>query len=377
MVLKKRRYSRPVQVGSVTVGGLAPVSVQSMTNTDTRDVKATLRQIDALKEAGCEIVRLAVPDQEAAGALREICRRAPLPLVADIHFDYRLALAAIEAGVAGLRLNPGNIGGPERVRAVAKAAKERGIPIRIGVNAGSLEKSVREREGGVTPEGMVESALRQAALLEEEGHSAIVLSLKASDVPLTIRAYELAAERCDYPLHLGITEAGTPWRGTIRSAVGIGALLAQGIGDTIRVSLTGDPVEEVRVGYEILKALNLRQRGPVLISCPTCGRCQIDLIRLAEEVEKALAALELPLKIAVMGCAVNGPGEAADADFGLAGGRGGGLIFRQGQIVKKVPEAELVAALLGEIKKAYPEAFPAENDKVGKDPGLGTKSNSG
>jgi (E)-4-hydroxy-3-methylbut-2-enyl-diphosphate synthase len=367
-VLKKRRYSRPVQVGSVTVGGLAPVSVQSMTNTDTRDIKATLRQIEALKEAGCEIVRLAVPDEEAAGALKEICRRAPLPLVADIHFDYRLALAAIEAGVAGLRLNPGNIGGPERVRAVAKAAKERGIPIRIGVNAGSLEKSIREREGGVTPEGMVESALRQAALLEEEGHSAIVLSLKASDVPLTIRAYELAAARCDYPLHLGITEAGTPWRGTIRSAVGIGALLAQGIGDTIRVSLTGDPVEEVRVGYEILKALNLRQRGPVLISCPTCGRCQVDLIRLAQEVEKSLAGLEVPLKIAVMGCAVNGPGEAADADFGIAGGRGAGLIFRHGQIAKKVPEAELVSALLGEIKKAYPEAFPAENDGAGMPP---------
>jgi (E)-4-hydroxy-3-methylbut-2-enyl-diphosphate synthase len=339
-----------------------------MTNTDTRDIKATLRQIEALKEAGCEIVRLAVPDEEAAGALKELCRRAPLPLVADIHFDYRLALAAIEAGVAGLRLNPGNIGGPERVRAVAKAAKERGIPIRIGVNAGSLEKSIREREGGVTPEGMVESALRQAALLEEEGHSAIVLSLKASDVPLTIRAYELAAARCDYPLHLGITEAGTPWRGTIRSAVGIGALLAQGIGDTIRVSLTGDPVEEVRVGYEILKALNLRQRGPVLISCPTCGRCQVDLIRLAQEVEKSLAGLEVPLKIAVMGCAVNGPGEAADADFGIAGGRGAGLIFRHGQIAKKVPEAELVSALLGEIKKAYPEAFPAENDGAGMPP---------
>jgi len=355
--MKKRRYSRPVQVGPVTVGGLAPVSVQSMTNTDTRDVKATERQIAALAAAGCEIVRVAVPDQEAAAALEELCRKAPVPLVADIHFDYRLALAALKAGVAGLRLNPGNIGGPERVRAVAQAARERGVPIRIGVNAGSLEKSLRERYGGVTPEGMVESALRQAALLEEEGQQAIILSLKASDVPLTMAAYKLAAERCTYPLHLGITEAGTPWRGTIRSAVGLGALLAEGIGDTIRVSLTGDPVEEVRVGYEILKALNLREHGPVLISCPTCGRCRIDLVRLAKEVERAVAGLALPLKIAVMGCAVNGPGEAAEADFGIAGGRGAGLIFRRGEIVRKVPEAELVPALLAEIEAAYPGAL--------------------
>lgn len=346
-----------MQVGSVTIGGDAPVSVQSMTNTDTRDVTATLNQIAALAAAGCELVRVAVPDQEAADALTVICRRSPIPVIADIHFDYRLALAAIKAGVAKLRLNPGNIGGPERVRAVALAAKDRGVPIRIGVNAGSLEKAIREQEGGVTPAGMVESALKQAALLEDAGHGAIVLSLKAFDVPVTVAAYELAAEKCDYPLHLGITEAGTPWRGTIRSAVGIGTLLAQGIGDTIRVSLTGDPVEEVRVGYEILKALNLRERGPVLISCPTCGRCQVDLVRLAQELEKALAGVTLPVKVAVMGCAVNGPGEAADADFGLAGGRGAGLIFRHGKIVKKVPESELVAALLAEIRTAYPGAL--------------------
>ncbi|MGI6604182.1 MAG: flavodoxin-dependent (E)-4-hydroxy-3-methylbut-2-enyl-diphosphate synthase [Firmicutes bacterium] len=352
-----RRASRSVKVGSVTIGGGAPISVQSMTNTDTRDAATTLRQVNELAAAGCEIVRVAVPDQEAAEALGQICRQAPVPIVADIHFDYRLALAALAAGAHGLRLNPGNIGGPERVQAVARAACERGVPIRVGVNAGSLEKAIREREGGVTASGMVESALAQARLLEEAGLSDIVISLKASDVPLTIAAYELAAERCDYPLHLGITEAGTPMRGTIRSAVGLGALLARGIGDTIRVSLTGDPVEEVQVGYEILKALNLRQRGPVLISCPTCGRCEVNLIGLAQQVEQAISGLDLPLKIAVMGCVVNGPGEAAEADFGVAGGRGRGLIFRQGQVVRNVTEEELVPALLAELEAAYPGPF--------------------
>lgn len=351
-MLALRRRSREVRVGDVVVGGEATISVQSMTNTDTRDEKSTMRQIVELSDAGCDIVRVAVPDREAAQVLPSLCRSSPVPLVADIHFDYRLALMAVEAGVAALRLNPGNIGGPERVRKVALAAKERGIPIRIGVNAGSLEKDIRDQYGGISAAAMVISALKQAALLEEVGHSAIILSLKASNVPLTVAAYRLAAEKCDYPLHLGITEAGTVWRGSIRSAVGLGVLLYHGIGDTIRVSLTGDPVEEVRVGYQILESLELRQCGPVIISCPTCGRCQIDLVKLTQEVEAAVADIKAPIKIAVMGCAVNGPGEAAEADFGVAGGHRAGIVFRRGQIVRKVPEEQLAAALLGEIKAA-------------------------
>jgi (E)-4-hydroxy-3-methylbut-2-enyl-diphosphate synthase len=349
-VVRPRRNCRQVMVGNVLVGHGAPISVQSMTNTDTRDVKRTLYQISELADVGCEIVRVAVPDKEAAEALHYLCRSTPVPLVADIHFDYRLALLALEAGIAGLRINPGNIGDPDRVKKLALMAKEREVPIRIGVNAGSLDKKIQEEHGGITAEGMVKSALQQAVLLEDTGHSAIVLSLKASDIPLMIAAYRLAANKCDYPLHLGVTEAGTVGPGTIRSAVGLGVLLYEGIGDTIRVSLTGNPIEEVKAGYQILQSLNLRERGPVIISCPTCGRCQIDLIKLTQEVEKAVSSLKVPLRIAVMGCAVNGPGEAAGADFGVAGGRGSGLLFRRGKIVRKVPEEQLASALLEEIR---------------------------
>jgi len=321
-----------------------------MTSTDTRDVKGTLEQIARLKEAGCEIVRVAVPDREAALAIGKLKAGTDLPLVADIHFDYRLALLCLEQGVDKLRLNPGNIGDRERVRQVVARARERGVPIRIGVNAGSLERDLVQKYGRHSPQALVESALRHVAILEAEGFHDIVISLKATDVVVTLEAYKLIAQRTDYPLHVGITEAGTLWAGTIRSAVGIGSLLSLGIGDTIRVSLTADPVEEVRVAYEILKALGLRERGPVLISCPTCGRCEIDLMTLAREVEEKLKGIKAPLKVAVMGCVVNGPGEAADADFGIAGGRGVGLLFRKGQVIKKLPQDQLVPALLAEIE---------------------------
>lgn len=346
----QRRHSRLVRVGNVKIGAGHPIVVQSMTNTDTRDVQATVNQIARLKEAGCEIVRLAVPDREAALALGEIKARTDLPLVADIHFDYRLALLSLQQGVDKLRLNPGNIGGRETVRAVVAAARERGVPIRIGVNAGSLEGDLAEKYGRNSAQALVESALRHVAILEAEDFTDIVISLKSTDVPVTLEAYRLIAQQVEYPLHVGITEAGTTWVGTIRSAVGIGALLAQGIGDTIRVSLTADPVEEVQVAYEILKSLNLRERGPVIISCPTCGRCQIPLEKLAREVEEKTRGIEAPLKIAVMGCVVNGPGEAADADFGIAGGKDVGLIFRHGRVVKRLPADQLVPALLEEIK---------------------------
>ncbi len=351
----QRRYSRPVILGNVQVGGGAPVTVQSMTNTDTRDVRATLDQIHRLVREGCEIVRVAVPDLQAARALKEIKAGCPIPLVADIHFDYRLALAALESGVDGLRINPGNIGGRERVAAIVKAAREKKVPIRIGVNAGSLEKDLLARYGGPTPRAMVESALRHIRLLEEMGYREIKVSLKASHVPVMIEAYRLLARQVEYPFHVGVTEAGTVRSGTIKSAVGIGALLAEGIGDTIRVSLTGDPVEEVRVGYAILKALGLRQRGIDLISCPTCGRTCIDLERIAMEVEERLSWVDKPLKVAVMGCAVNGPGEASHADVGIAGGRGFGLLFRKGRIIGRFPEKDLVDALLREVEKILQE----------------------
>ncbi|RKO66316.1 flavodoxin-dependent (E)-4-hydroxy-3-methylbut-2-enyl-diphosphate synthase [Desulfofundulus salinus] len=351
----QRRHTRPIYLGGVQVGGEAPVSVQSMTNTDTRDVQATLDQIDRLVQAGCEIVRVAVPDQQAARALKEIKARCPIPLVADIHFDYRLALAALESGVDGLRINPGNIGGRERVAAVVDAARKRKVPIRIGVNAGSLEKDLLAEHGGPTPRAMVESALRHIRLLEEMDYREIKVSLKASDVPVMLEAYRLLAREVDYPFHVGVTEAGTVRSGTIKSAVGIGALLAQGIGDTIRVSLTGDPVEEVRVGYEILKALGLRRRGIELISCPTCGRTCIDLERIALEVEERLSWVDKPLKVAVMGCAVNGPGEASHADVGIAGGKGIGILFRGGHIVERVPEKDLVDALVREVENILSE----------------------
>ena len=340
--------TKQITLGNLAIGAGAPISVQSMCNTDTRDVKATLAQIEKLQAAGCEIVRCAVPDQTAAAALAAIKRGCAIPLVADIHFDYKLAITALEAGVDGLRLNPGNIGERWKVEEVVKACAERQAPIRIGVNGGSLEKELLQKYGHATAEAMVESALGHIRILEELNCREIKVSLKASDIRRTVQAYRLLADQVDYPLHIGITEAGTTWSGTIKSAVGLGTLLYDGIGDTLRVSLTGDPVEEVRVGFEILKSLGLRQRGPVFVSCPTCGRCQIDLIGIAEEVEKRLHDLPVPLTIAVMGCVVNGPGEAREADLGIAGGKGQGLLFRHGEVVRKVPQAELADALVEE-----------------------------
>ena len=337
-------------VGGVPVGGGAPVTVQSMCNTPTSDADATLAQIRRLAAAGCDIIRVAVPDAAAADAMERICAESPLPVVADIHFDYRLALRCAAAGAAKIRINPGNIGASEHVRAVAEACGERGIPIRIGINAGSLEKRLLEKYGAPTAEAMVESAADHAALLERFGFDDICLSLKASSVSLMLAAYRLAAERFSYPLHLGVTEAGTLLQGTVQSAMGIGALLLAGIGDTIRVSLTADPEEEVRAGIAILKAANLRG-GVKLISCPTCGRTQIDLIAAASEVERRLAACRRSITVAVMGCVVNGPGEARGADYGLAGGKGEAALFRKGEIVRKVPESGMVDALMELIEQ--------------------------
>jgi len=346
----KRRQTKPVYIGKVRVGGGAPVSVQSMTNTDTRNITATISQINELAACGCEIIRVAVPDREAAEALPFILKGIDIPLIADIHFDYRLALAAIRAGVDGLRINPGNIGGRERVKEVVAAAQDRELPIRIGVNAGSLEKDLLERDGRVTAAAMVESAMRHISMLEEFNFTSIKVSLKASDIPLMLEAYRLLAGLTDYPFHIGVTEAGTVRYGTIKSAVGIGILLNEGIGDTIRVSLTGDPRHEVRVGYDILKSLGIRRRGAEIISCPTCGRTQIDLVKIAGEVEEKLQYLDKPIKVAVMGCVVNGPGEAREADIGIAGGKGAGIIFRKGKVIKKVVEEKLVEELLKEIE---------------------------
>ncbi len=346
----ERRFSREVKLGTLSIGGDAPISVQSMTNTDTQDVIATIAQARELEAAGCEVIRVAVPGMAAASVLGDIKAGISAPLVADIHFDHRLALKALEEGVDGLRINPGNIGDAEDVRAVVEAATEKGAPIRIGVNAGSLEKDLLQKYGHATPEAMVESAMRHVKILNEMDFHDIVISLKASDPLRTIQAYRLIAERVDYPLHLGVTEAGTAFAGSIRSAVGIGVLLAEGIGDTIRVSLTDDPVKEVRAGYEILKSLGLRSYGPTIISCPTCGRCKIDLIRIAREVEERLANVKEPLKIAVMGCVVNGPGEAREADVGIAGGRGKGILFRKGEKLRGVPEEKLVEELMEEVK---------------------------
>ena len=351
----QRKITRQIHIGAVAIGGGAPVSVQSMTNTKTQDAQATARQIEALAAAGCDIVRLAVPDKEAAANIGRIKAQTTVPLVADIHFDYRLALQAIEQGIDALRLNPGNIGGAENVRRVAEAAKARGIPIRIGVNAGSLDKRLLAKYGGVTAEALVESALEHVRLLEEQDFHDMKISLKAHDVPLTLAAYRLMSERCDYPLHLGITEAGTVRSGIIKSAVGIGALLAEGIGDTLRVSLTGDPIVEVRVAREILKSLGLRDYGPTLISCPTCGRTAIDLPSIAERVEERLSGIARPIQVAVMGCVVNGPGEARGADVGIAGGKGVGLVFRKGEIVRQVKEEELVEELFREIDSILEE----------------------
>jgi (E)-4-hydroxy-3-methylbut-2-enyl-diphosphate synthase len=351
----KRRETRVLQIGNVKIGGNNPIVVQSMTNTKTENAPDTIRQINALADLGCEIIRCAVPTMEAAKAISEIKKGIHIPVIADIHFDYRLALAALEAGVDGLRLNPGNIGGRDRVEAVVKAAKERDIPIRIGVNAGSLPKDLLEKYGHPTAEAMVEAAWRHIHILEDLQYRNIKISLKAHDVPLTVDAYRLLAGQCDYPLHLGITEAGTVHSGIIKSAVGIGTLLAEGIGDTIRVSLTGEPANEVKVAYQILKSLDLREYGPTLISCPTCGRTSIHLEKLALEVEKRLADIKDPISVAVMGCVVNGPGEAREADVGLAGGKGEGLIFRKGEILRKVPEEKLIDELFIEIQKILSE----------------------
>ena len=343
-----RHKTRQIKLGDLSIGGDAPVSVQSMCNTDTRDVAATLAQMKALQDARCEIIRCAVPDAEAADALSAIRKGCQIPLIADIHFDYKLALAAVENGVDGLRLNPGNIGDRWKVEDVVKICAERNVPIRIGVNAGSLERELLQKYGHPTAEAMVESALGHIRILEELNYRNIKVSLKASDIDRTVAAYRLLAQQVDYPLHIGITEAGTTWAGTIKSAIGLGSLLYDGIGDTLRVSLTGDPVEEVRVGWEILKSLRLREKGPIFVSCPTCGRCEIGLIEIAEEVECRLADFPQPLTIAVMGCVVNGPGEAREADLGIAGGAGQGILFRHGEIVRKVPQNDLADALVDE-----------------------------
>lgn len=351
----ERRKSRTIAIGQVTIGGENPVAVQSMTNTKTENIPATVDQIHRLTDRGCEIIRCAVPTLEAAQALKEIRKQIAIPLVADIHFDYRLALAALESGVDALRLNPGNIGGRERVEKVVEAARQRQVPIRIGVNAGSLPKDLLEKYGHPTAEALVEAAWRHIHILEEMDYNNIVISLKAHDVPLTLAAYRLMARECDYPLHVGITEAGTIRSGLIKSAVGIGTLLAEGIGDTIRVSLTGDPLAEIDAGFEILKSLGLRQHGPTLVSCPTCGRTCWSLEKVAKEVEARLAEIPEPITVAVMGCVVNGPGEAREADVGIAGGKGEGLLFRKGQILRKVPEARLVEELFEEIQKITDE----------------------
>jgi (E)-4-hydroxy-3-methylbut-2-enyl-diphosphate synthase len=342
---------REVRIGTVTIGGGHPVAVQSMTSTDTRNIKATVQQIQRLEEAGCEIVRVAVPDEEAIHAFSKIKKNIKIPLVADIHFNYRLALAAIEAGADKVRINPGNIGGEDRLKEVAKAAGKAGIAMRVGVNAGSLERDLVDKYNGPTARGMVESARRALDVLEQGDFRDIVVSLKASDVRQTVEAYTLMREECNYPLHLGVTEAGTPKTGLIRSALGIGTLLMHGIGETFRVSLTADPVEEVHAAWEILKALRLRSHGPMLIACPMCGRCEVDLLSLVQRTEEALSKVREPVQVAVMGCVVNGPGEAREADFAIIGGKGKGLVMKKGEVVASLREDELVEALLREIQE--------------------------
>lgn len=350
MRVEKMR-TKVVNIGDVAIGGDNPVAIQSMCNTDTRDVNATVNQIKELEDEGCEIIRVAVPDMEAAEAVGEIKKRINIPLVCDIHFDYRLALKCLEMGVDKLRLNPGNIGGRDRVEAVVNAAKARQVPIRIGVNSGSLERDILEKYGRVTSDGLVESAMRHVRILEDLDYNNIVISIKASNVPFSMEAYTLLSAKTNYPVHLGITEAGTLYSGTIKSAVGIGAILSMGIGDTIRVSLTDKPIEEVRAAKEILKALELRKFGISFVSCPTCGRTEIDLISLAKQVEERCKNINKDIKVAVMGCVVNGPGEAREADLGIAGGKGYGLIFKKGEILHKLPEDQLLNALVDEINK--------------------------
>jgi len=347
--MNPRRISKPIQIGSVTVGGGAPIVVQSMTKTDTRDVMSTIEQIKELEDCDCELVRVAVPDAEAAQAIRAIKKGISIPLIADIHFDYRLALMALEAGVDGLRLNPGNISEPKKVRAIAQAAKERNVPIRIGVNAGSLPRTASPQT--TIAQRMVDAALEQIRLLESLDFDLIKVSLKAFDVPTTIEAYQNIAEKIPYPLHIGITEAGTPRTGIIRSVAGISTLLYLGIGDTIRVSLTAHPREEVIAAYEILKSLNLRQHGPILVSCPSCGRAEVDIVKLAETVEEKLLKIDKPVKVAVMGCVVNGPGEAKDADVGIACGKGKAILFKKGKKIRTIQEKDFVRILIAEVER--------------------------
>lgn len=345
----KRKKTKKIRIGDSFIGGESPITIQSMTNTDTRNAKQTINQIKLLEEAGCEIARIAIPDMEAAFAVPEIKKAINIPLVADIHFDYRLALECIKGGVDKIRLNPGNIGGRDRVEEIVKACKEREIPIRIGVNSGSVEKEILDKYHGITPEGMAESALKHAQYLLDLNFEDIIFSLKASNVPMTIAAYRHMSELVNFPLHLGVTEAGTYFKGTVKSAVGIGTLLAEGIGDTIRVSLTDNPVEEIGVAKEILKALGLKKGGVEFVSCPTCGRCRVDLISIAVKVEERLAKLDKNIKVAVMGCAVNGPGEAREADIGIAGGDGEMLLFKKGVSIRKIPQDRVVEELMKEI----------------------------
>lgn len=345
-----RDHTKQIQIGNRTIGGGSPILIQSMTNTRTEDVAATVAQIKRLEAAGCDIVRSTVPTEEAALAIREIKKQISIPLVADVHFDYKLAIAAIESGADKIRINPGNIGGMDRVAAVVNAARERNIPIRVGVNSGSLEKEYLEKYHGVTAEGIVESALGKVHMIEELGYDNLVVSIKSSDVMMCVRAHELLAPQTDYPLHVGITESGTVQSGNIKSAVGLGIILNQGIGDTIRVSLTGDPVEEIKSAKLILRTLGLRKDGIEVVSCPTCGRTRIDLISLANEVEKMTAEFDLDIKVAVMGCVVNGPGEGREADIGIAGGIGEGLLMKKGEIIRKVPEADLLQTLRAELQ---------------------------
>jgi len=349
-----RKTTKLIHVGNVPVGGGSPVSVQSMTKTDTRDAAATLRQIKALAGKGCEIIRVAVPDGDAAKSLSKIKKGSPIPVIADIHFDWRLALESIKQGVDGLRINPGNIGSDWKIKELVRALKDRPIPVRVGVNAGSLEKELLRRYGHPGPRALVESALKEIALLEKAGYEEIKVSLKASNVPTTVEAYRLFSKRAGYPLHIGISEAGPPGTGTIKSAVGLGILLSEGIGDTMRVSLTGNPVEEVRTAYRILQSLGIRESGPEIISCPTCGRTTIGIEGLAREVEKRLRKIKKPVKVAVMGCVVNGPGEAREADFGITGAKGRGMIFKKGKMLKTVKEKDLLDALMEEIEAWKP-----------------------
>lgn len=345
-----RKWTKQIALGGIALGGGAPVSIQSMTKTSTADVRATVKQCAELAVAGCEIIRLAVPDEEAARALGQIRREVKTPLVADIHFNYRLALIAMEEGMDGIRINPGNVGGPDRIAEIARAASGRKIPIRVGVNSGSVEQSILKDHGGPTPEALAESAITCVKRIEDAGHGLIKISVKASSVADTIRAYEFVSEMTDYPLHVGVTEAGPPMIAAVRSAIGIGRLLIEGIGDTIRVSVTGDPVVEVEMAREILQSLGLRSFGPTLVSCPTCGRCEIDVAKIVEDVQKSIKDVSADIKIAIMGCSVNGPGEAREADVGLAGGKCSGVIFRKGEIVRKVKEDDFVRALIEEIR---------------------------